>query len=116
MAPKNESDIKDLKSLAKKIKDSWSFMDSYFQNAECEAICVQTLQASVKNYKTHGRAFSFEGDGVRDGRRVDGTDNASAFDRLIREGFIVEGAFNGKPTLTMTRKLIDLMKGYLAQS
>jgi hypothetical protein len=84
-----------LKVVAEKVTSNWSLCNSKWQNCECEVIVAQTIQASAANLENHGDAFSWLNENANRGRQVCGTDNASALQRLIKDGSLVVGDYTG---------------------
>ena len=88
MAEKHIFSIEELDELCKKFPTPNHFMGSVFQNAECETMVIQSLQASKISMKEGDDACSFRTDGVfTSGQCVD---NGSAYKRLLDEGYFLE--------------------------
>lgn len=84
-----------LAEVAPLIKTGWEFCDSKWQNAECEAIAIQTISACHHNLKEHGDAFSWLGTNATRGRAACGTDNKAGLSRLINDGSLIQEPYTG---------------------
>ncbi len=110
--------IEDIEQLAGRIKDNWSLcklFEGTKRAAEAEMLVAQTIHACVINYKKHGEAFSFRGEGVF---RCCGDglwDNRTAYGMLIDRGFFVEGEHVGRVVIHVTQKLSDYLYGFFAR-
>lgn len=110
--------VEDIRALAARIKDNWSLCKLFAgtrRACEAEAMVAQTFHASVLNLDKGRGAFSFQGDGLR-GRAGGGLfDNATAWGMLVERGYFVEDEHEGKPTIVITQRLVDLLKGHFAK-
>lgn len=84
-----------LKVVAENVTSNWDLCNSKWQNCECEVIVAQTIRASATNLENHGEAFSWLNENAKRGRQVCGTDNASALQRLVNDGSITIGDYEG---------------------
>lgn len=64
----------------------WNFYD----NCEAEALVHQTVSLAAKRLASGGSPFSFRGDNATLPKRRCGTDNASAYTRLVSDGMFRE--------------------------
>jgi len=97
-------------AIAEKVKTNWDLMD-FMGSCEKETLTAQTIQACKTNLRDHGEAFSFHavgGDDVRMGVR-----NGSQYCEMVRNGYFVEGEFQGRVTIIPTEKLLDRLEVYL---
>ncbi len=93
--------------LADKLTSHSSMMASWLQNCEAEVMVDQTIRACKLNLEKRGEAFSIRGNVFSYGG---GTNNASAYRRLLREGYFTEEErdIDGetKTVIFPTRKLL----------
>lgn len=103
-----------LRVLKAKICDPFALCD-FMGNHEREVLVAQTIHAAVNNFEQHGAAFSFVGANAR----VDhdyGPKNGEAYDRLVGNSYFEEGAFDGRPTIIPTEKLVLKLEGFFARN
>ena len=113
-----KQDITDLHEVAKKIKGDWSLCE-FMGNCEKEVMVGQTIRAAIINLEKRGECFSIRGDNCLLGRQRCGTDNASAYNYLIDNGYFEEAEriVDEKKIVVIfpTRKLLDKLKVFFAE-
>lgn len=109
----------DVTDLAARIKDNCTLCQLFEgkrRASEAEYMVATTVHACQFNLDTEGEAFSWLDPSCEADRAGGGlVDNATAFDMLVNEAYVVKEERDGKPILRMTQKLVDVLRGHLAK-
>lgn len=108
----------DIIDLAARIKDNWrlcQLFEGTRRAAEAEYMVATTVHACKVNLDNHGEAFSWVDPSVHGWSGGGLADNATAFEMLLKKGYLIEGERDGKPVLRMSQRLVDLLRGHLAK-
>ena len=108
----------DVVDLATRIKDDWTLCQLFEgtrRAKEAEYMVATTVHACNINLREHGEAFSWVDPSVHSWSGGGLADNATAFEMLLKKGYLIEDERDGKPILRMSQKLVDVLRGHLAK-
>lgn len=114
----SKASIEDIQQLKKWIKDNWALCQLFegtYAACEAEIMVAQTVHAAVANYKEFGEAFSWKGKGVERPRDRAGTDNATAYQMLLKRGYFIEQERDERTIIVITQKLVDLLDKFFSK-
>ncbi len=115
MNDSDQASIEDVQRIAGQLADEWALCN-FLDKCEAEVIIFRTIRASVNNADTYGQPFSFQGGGLRSSSGCGLVENGVGLKLTLDRGLLIEGEYEGRPTLIPTVRLIKQLDGHLSKA